>query len=278
MAENKLITLLSIDPSKMTKPEEFANAFNNIADQLMKYYLISINGHKYRLAELEFYLNDANHPDIFTHGNKSQLTCGQWYFHKTGSSYKGGSFKGLDITFSTRGYGGILIRAIKSVDDDTYIEGPCNVVNTILNEYNVDNVSDFVSREDFNLEVDMKGPIYILRTEENKIDKITTSGRFGLVLRNDDQVPYVLRPYRYMSFPSEVRKGRQHLVLELHYKNVNSKKISDLTGCGVPQINKWTKKYDDIDSSIKPSSYYGKKLNAAEFSAFYNVLRKKAQY
>jgi hypothetical protein len=276
MAENKLTTLLSIDPSKMTKSEEFTNTFNNIADQLMKEYLISIKDKKYYLAELEFYLNDVNHPDIFTHSDETQLTCGQWYFHRTGQSYKGGSFKGLDITFSTRGHAGILIRAIKNMEDGTYIEGPCNVVNTILKEYNVDNVADFVSREDFNIEVHIKGPICIEPLTEIIDKSIITSGRFGLVLRNDNQVEYVLKPYRYMSFPSYVRKGRQHLVLELYYKGNNSKKISEITGCSASQINKWIKQYEAVTPSTKPSSYYAKKLTAAEFSAFYNILRKKA--
>ncbi|KAJ3085695.1 hypothetical protein HK102_013922 [Quaeritorhiza haematococci] len=56
--------------------------------------------HYYRLSEIEFYFYDkCHHPDPFTHKQPQQLTRAQWYFHKQGNSYRGGTWKGLDITF-----------------------------------------------------------------------------------------------------------------------------------------------------------------------------------
>jgi len=41
--------------------------------------------------------------DPFTHKDPLQQTCGQWYFHKIGAQYKGGTYKGLDLTFGDVG-------------------------------------------------------------------------------------------------------------------------------------------------------------------------------
>lgn len=45
-------------------------------------------------------MKDEAHFDSFTHADEQQKKNGQWYFHKMGKGYKGGSYKGLDITFS----------------------------------------------------------------------------------------------------------------------------------------------------------------------------------
>ncbi len=37
--------------------------------------------------------------DPFSHCDAMQQTCAQWYFHKTGGKYRGGTYKGLDVTF-----------------------------------------------------------------------------------------------------------------------------------------------------------------------------------
>ncbi|CAG8829109.1 35767_t:CDS:1, partial [Racocetra persica] len=73
----------------------------------------------FTILEIEFYLRDEvnDHCDPFSHGHEHQLTCGEWYFHHVGRfGYRGGSRKGIDITFGSKNrniYGGILIRAIK---------------------------------------------------------------------------------------------------------------------------------------------------------------------
>lgn len=75
------------------------------------------------LAEIEYYYEGGNHHDTFTHCDPLQQTTyarhdsqqwrevhrrcadvvtycrANWYFHKSGATYKGGSYKGLDITF-----------------------------------------------------------------------------------------------------------------------------------------------------------------------------------
>jgi hypothetical protein len=58
--------------------------------------------------------------DEYTHCNDDQLKYGYWYFHKfPNGSYKGGTFKGLDITLGNNKdkYCGILIRSIYDIEN-----------------------------------------------------------------------------------------------------------------------------------------------------------------
>jgi hypothetical protein len=53
---------------------------------------------------------------------------------KNNMSFKGGSYKGMDLTFGKKGvvHGGILIRSIMDMQSKEYIEGPCNTLDRIL--------------------------------------------------------------------------------------------------------------------------------------------------
>jgi len=84
-----------------------------------------------RIAEVELYLE----PDPYTHRDPHQIaTSGKWYFHRqAGKGYKGGTFKGVDLTCGPAGVaGGILIRAIIDGRTGDLIEGPCKVVEALL--------------------------------------------------------------------------------------------------------------------------------------------------
>ena len=78
-----------------------------------------INGKLHTILEVELYITSESHPDPFTHCNEVQKVCGMWYFHRSGTGggktgYRGGSFKGLDISIGGEGRtGGVLIRTIR---------------------------------------------------------------------------------------------------------------------------------------------------------------------
>lgn len=82
---------------------EFQAHFDKIAALLFSSAALVVNNtHRFRLVEIEFYLKGGEHQDIFAHCDKAQLTCGEWYFHKTGNAYRSGNYKGLDITFGAK--------------------------------------------------------------------------------------------------------------------------------------------------------------------------------
>lgn len=109
----------------------------SIGKELVKNYGLRINGQLFQLAEIEMYFHSEAHPDNSTHKHERQLENGVWYFHRRGNSYIGGPRKGLDLTFGNKEKGeyfGVLIRAIKSVNEDKYIYGPSLTVDFILEQ------------------------------------------------------------------------------------------------------------------------------------------------
>lgn len=103
------------------------------------------------ITELElYYRDDKAWPDPFTHGDEMQLTAARWYFHRSGSAYKGGTYKGLDITCGvarTGTYGGLLIRGLRELGGGgSVIDGPCLCVDRILAANKAATIADFVSK------------------------------------------------------------------------------------------------------------------------------------
>jgi len=227
----------------------------------------------------EFYLKDECHNDTFTHGDEQQLTHSQWYFHRMGSGYKGGSFKGLDITFSTRGYGGILIRALYDIENEKYIEGPCNLVNHILSLTGAKDIDSLVKQEKFNWKVDQESVLYIRPSEGLEKKSLISCARFGLVLRTDDHVPFFMKPYRFFCYPELVRKGRHHLVLELHDNGKSKDEIFQITKCTKASLSNYIQFYEQSkEKPKKPQDYYNNpKMNNEEFCKCYQVLRQECK-
>ncbi|MEL6189583.1 MAG: hypothetical protein AAFU79_33585, partial [Myxococcota bacterium] len=115
---------------------------------------------RFAIREVEAYLYGPGHEDPFAHQHPNQGTSGRWHFHRQGRSYRGGTFKGLDLTFGppeTRA--GLLLRALSETAGDAPgdgvsaevsastgsggggpkredvaagVSGPCRVVHTLL--------------------------------------------------------------------------------------------------------------------------------------------------
>ena len=66
----------------------------------------------YHFLEVEAYCRDVDSAgsawqDPFIHGAEMQLVPGAFYFHRQGSAYRGGTYKGLDLSFGcAQVYGG----------------------------------------------------------------------------------------------------------------------------------------------------------------------------
>ena len=162
--------------------------FSGIANRLMNQMRlqVAVRGEvsRFRICEVEFYLHCAGHTDTFSHRDELQrASSGQWYFHRqNGKSYKGGTYKGLDITFGSKGeaFGGVLIRSIEEEDvaktvgkktinakgkqqlklgkgSNTFVEGPCRVVDRLLLAAQVSSIQELVDIEGFSLSVCDRG-------------------------------------------------------------------------------------------------------------------------
>lgn len=145
----------------------------------------------YELLEVECYLRATGHMDPYAHATHEQSISGRWYFHRTcqrspvelssttgltisgpktkAAGYRGGTRKGLDLTFgapvllssSTQlnstvdnqdsdaptPRGGVLIRSIRRVSDEAVISGPSLIVDEILRVCNSKSVAELVKEK-----------------------------------------------------------------------------------------------------------------------------------
>lgn len=115
--------------------------------------ILKIGGEFHAILEVEFYFNNDNHRDPYTHCNPGQNRKGYWYFHvnKTKSGefvYREKRFAGLDISIGDQkgGSGGILIRSIYCHENDTVYCGPGQVMEYIVTKSGCETVSEMVTK------------------------------------------------------------------------------------------------------------------------------------
>lgn len=130
--------------------------FNDFVSSVMRSSVLVVGSAPhtriFRLLELEMYCHHPVFPDPYVHCSEDQNHSCQWYFHKANQTYKGGSYKGLDITMggkcSMSGdsmYGGLLIRTIMDLRSGAVITGPSLCVDEILKTCNSESIVQLVS-------------------------------------------------------------------------------------------------------------------------------------
>lgn len=175
----------------------------------------------YRIVELEYYYSSLSHPDPYVHLDPHQSFWLCWYFHRqNGKSYKGGTYKGLDISIGdigspidhpgkeNKGAGGLLIRSIMNIETGEVIQGPCKVVNELLHQPNSDSLSvhDLVSElqnsalsDSLPVRIESQNTLTFQRIKSNG-HMILRSPRVGLTFRRVSPIQgrdYLMAPYRY---------------------------------------------------------------------------------
>jgi hypothetical protein len=193
------------------------------------------------------------------------LTQNQWYFHRAGkhpnSKYKGGTYKGLDLTFGNPNqYGGILIRAIQSITDQRVIDGPSKVVDEILRLTGVNRIEELV--KNISLDVTVEDSLYLKTASSLSHLSICKGPRVGLSLKGNTEgqvsmimtnlgkdstpkilriwhgkEPYIFRSYRYGVFDL-LKKEKWGFILANSERRKGSKYEADyLTGSKIESID-----------------------------------------
>lgn len=241
-------------------PEEAETVFDQIAETLLNQTILRVNGRPYRLVEIEFYANGPSHPDPFAHCDEMQLRTARWYFHRTGGEYRGGSFKGLDITFAPEGYfGGILIRTIEGLvgagEEEVFISGPSLSVDHILGQCGMASVSGMVERlVDLSVVREDAERLLWLEYDPSLAQRdVVKTPRFGLFLKRGDgkntppeQLPsrYVMREYRYISDARRVKKGRHFTSLSLALQGADLETIHQRVGTPRKSITSYIEAFE----------------------------------
>lgn len=234
---------------------------------VLRYIIINVKKERYNVTEAELYYHDPiNHPDPFVHCDDDQAVPHRWYFHKINNKgYKGGSFKGVDITFKGLCDGchcGILVRSIRRRRRHSdMIEGPCKVVDKILEVADEECIKDLVDEYG----VDLFDNNMLKLTTSDKDINILASPRVGLTLKKDPNEAkhrYLMRDYRYtvgMSF-----KKCKNTILYRYYLNGKT----DMTKRYLDAFNE----RDDTDKEFY--DYHGKDLKADDLLVLMDIHEK----
>lgn len=155
--------------------KDLFNYFYLIAKIILNETNLLVNNVVHEIIEIEFYLNSGEHKDMFTHEHKGYKT-GQFRLHGAGIDIAIGDEK--------RGFGGILIRSIRS--EDYLIEGPLKVAY-----YLIKNMGDIL------------GASIAIKGKENSCKNVFYAPRVGLMLKKDkdlkEQIPYLVKNYRFLA-------------------------------------------------------------------------------
>jgi hypothetical protein len=186
--------------------------FDALAQHQLNDVRILVTGVRYRICEVEFYYNAADHQDLYSHSHSDQTLKGYFHFHKfSNGTYKGGTWKGLDIVMGSEkplAYFGILIRSLEAIDTGEFIEGPCKCVNRMLEHHGATTVKEFM---------DAVGKYILPLTHDTLCIEavgdlpqlpIYSGKRIGL---SDKYPEFRDRAYRYVVNPHKIRKQRTTL-------------------------------------------------------------------
>lgn len=264
-----------MDPTA-PQDEDFQAEFEKIATELFRNQTFMINGHPHRFTEMEFYMNGGNHHDDFAHDDPIQKQTACFYFHKMNGRYKGGSFKGMDVTFAHEGfYGGILIRGIQKLSAPRVIvDGPSLVVDHILKTCGAENIPQLVDTMMTGLSVcDLNNIIHLEPAQKKGTRTVYTSARIGLTLKDfsRNRENYIIRPYRFYTHPRDIKKGKQHMVLRLHVLGKPEHEIHLITGCPKATIAKYLDNFR-LGSKKAPKDFYSKELNTEDMSLYHGMM------
>jgi hypothetical protein len=213
-----------------TAEEQLPQKLQTIAVELLESFLIVARNSQsgaqsfYVFRELEIYpFIGGTLEDNFTHRDAQQALFGTWYFHKKGGTFKGGSFKGLDVTFGSSGsahpgaFVGILIRSIHKCktglaetgkhalifDPEGLVEGPSLVVDELLQACGKDSIAQLVGAGEPLSFLDDAGPLSIVpwRPAEEKSLPLTVrrAPRVGLIPRELSALKFSGRLWRLFS-------------------------------------------------------------------------------
>jgi hypothetical protein len=217
-----------------------------------------VAGQPCRLQEIEFYWFSPEHPDPFCHRHPLQRHHGCWYFHRVGSAYRGGSFKGLDITFSDgQGFGGILLRGLLR-PDGSVISGPSRLVDFLLQATGFPRIVDLDTCLQHHPVVLLEAswpnrseppaaPLILRSTATPLAWPIYATARVGLTLPPHHLDPATLdffgRPYRFLTLPHTLAAGRPQLIVALHQSGLSPQAIRSLTHSPLPTIHRYLHAY-----------------------------------
>ncbi|MEL6347852.1 MAG: hypothetical protein AAFV53_32400 [Myxococcota bacterium] len=249
--------------------------FRQISEALLREAALSVGGQRHTILEVEVYYRTPDHPDPFVHGDDHQRSVLRWYLHRTGGGLRSGTFKGIDLTFGRDAIGGILIRTLKTPEGKV-INGSSLCVDHILRRLGLSGVAALDAAI---ADQDADNPDNPLRLVERpaQSEPIWATARVGLTLKRVAQYPsmeqYLLRPYRFLSDPRAVRKGRVYLIMALHQQGHPPHQIREITGSPRRTIEKYIDAFAQGAKVSDGKRWHGRTLDAVAICQLHGVGR-----
>ncbi len=223
-----------MDSSRIYYSADLDRQFAEKIRSLFFDHLLCVGQWQVQIVEAEIYHYSHSFPDAFCHRHPDQQKQNHWYFHQKGKSFRGGTFKGVDISFGEKGsHSGILIRAIQLLNGDRLpaerIEGPSLVVDFLLNASGFEKVQDLARVCTYPTD-DSTNAVYLKRQKMNPIS-IYRSCRVGLILDKDkfaSMWPFLYLPLRYILYPEKLLKRRDTMILWLLMQGYSTAEIAPL--------------------------------------------------
>jgi hypothetical protein len=241
--------------------------FDTIADRLLNRCRLYVAGRPHRLTEVEAYVHAPDHPDPFPHRHPIQSHPGRWYFHRTHGAYRGGSFKGVDVSVG-RGVvcGGFLLRGLET-PDGTVIDGPSLLVDFLLSGTGFGTVAKLDAALGERAAWDADSPLSLVPAEAEP-RPVLKSLRVGLSLKRQgrDALGYLFRRYRYLTDPRRTKKGKPHLVLPLLADGVSVEEVNALTGCPPAAVKRYAAAFA---AGWGAEPHFGPHLSTADLCRLY---------
>jgi 3-methyladenine DNA glycosylase Mpg len=259
----------------LRKREPLYAWFTRIAERLLNRSRLVVRRRPYRLVEIEFYYWSKAHPDPFTHRDPIQFHSGHWYFHRTHGVYRGGSFKGLDLTFGQGdASGGILIRGLET-PDGTLIDGPSLCVDHLLDVTGAATVAELDRTINKRLAWEDGNPLMLEAIDTPDDRPLFRSPRIGLSLKKNalrkEATRFILRPYRDLSEPRRTKKGKLLLVLALYAQGVDNELIQFKTNCPRRALERYIADFERGRKEADFTPFFGVDLGPAELGKLYGV-------
>ena len=260
--------LRSLLPPAGAPESAYAAAFRAVAELLLNRVTVHVGGHPHRYTEAEFYVDGPDHGDPFTHGDPMQRELGRWYFHRTGGSYRGGTYKGHDLTIGRADTaGGVLVRGLQRLDSSRRVDGPSTCVDHVLALTGHGGVASLAGSFDGAVDPPVVGasPLFATVAAASRGLAVYATPRVGLSLKRGASLArlrFLARSYRFLTEPARVKKGRAHLVVSLHRAGHDAVSVAALTGVRLGPAARCAAMYD-AGRAMDPSTF-ARDLSAEE--------------
>lgn len=276
MTEDRWQALL-VEPSPLETDAQHQTWFDAISDRLLNGARLMVGGVPHRFTEIEFYYHGGHHLDPFTHRDPHQKQTGSWYFHRTGGVYRGGSFKGVDLTFGgADAFGGVLIRGIARGGDGEgdLVDGPSLTVERLLRLTGSASVASLDASIAGRSAWDPESPVHVVWVPIAG-RRVLRTARIGLSLKrlrhSEAPLRFILRRYRHLTEPRRIAKGKAHMALALHADGKRPAEIREITGGTRSAIDRYVADFAVGEAEPDFSRYFGLELRPPDLCRLHGL-------